>query len=98
MPDIKPCTKFLNCSLEDQFRSMDREIGEVEGALIYFLHAKSTRNVNHLAEELVDLQTACETMLAILKVDVDQVRQRVIDKNAARGYYVEEATGNTKTD
>ncbi|MBP2638801.1 MAG: hypothetical protein H6Q72_4708 [Firmicutes bacterium] len=93
MPDIKPCTKFTNCSLEDQFRSMDSELDEVATALVVYLEAKSTRNVNHLAEEIVDLQTACETMLAIINVDVDQVRQRVIDKNAVRGYY-KEATGN----
>lgn len=43
-----------------------------------------------LAEELVDIQVACETALSMLGLNQeqrDQVRQRVNQKNALRGYH-----------
>jgi len=96
MPDIKPCTKFLNAMPREQMKHIAEEFQEVADQFYYIWQFPSDPKplgydeaIAQLAEEIVDLQTACETMLAIMKVDVDVARRRVIDKNMARGYYNE---------
>ena len=57
----------------------------------YEEYAKAGRSV-HLAEEIADLQFACETLLAKIRPDVKErrgIRKFVICKNYNRGYYGE---------
>lgn len=92
--DLKPATKFLKNTLYQQLVAIGREYQEVHYAYLDLHSSWSNPNSdsqeaykNHLAEELVDLQTVCQTMLVMLEVDIDQVRRDVIAKNARRGYY-----------
>lgn len=91
--DLKPATKFLNNTLFQQLVAVGREFQEVHYAYLELHDSWSDPNSDsraakaHMAEELVDLQTACQTLLVLLGADIDQVRRDVIAKNAARGYY-----------
>lgn len=83
--ELRPATKFLSCGIGKQLNKIQEEFKEVESELAY-----ERFNKDNAIEELVDLQTACETMLAILgldEADRADMRRRVIAKNAARGYY-----------
>lgn len=85
--DLRPATKFLSCGIGKQLSKIQQEFKEVESELAY-----ERFNKENAAEELVDLQIACETMLAMLKLNETaraDVRRRVIAKNKARGYYDE---------
>lgn len=85
--DLRPATKFLSCEIGKQLSKIQQEFKEVESELAYKVFDE-----DNAAEELVDLQTACETMLAILGLDEAaraDVRRRVMAKNKARGYYDE---------
>ena len=58
-----------------------------------YLEYKNYGHTIHLAEELVDLQFASETMLAKIKPDAAKrraIRKFVIAKNYNRGYYGED--------
>ena len=85
---LKVATRFLNNTASEQMDHIYSEVREVDNELwLYKQHGKTDR----LAEELVDLQMACETMLEIIGLDEQEresVRQKVIEKNAKRGYYV----------
>ena len=81
---LRPATKYLGTTLREQFESIKREVKEVEMAMMY------NDTDDHLLEELVDVQTACETMMAIIGADEsarNEVRRQVIEKNRRRGYY-----------
>ena len=81
---LRPATKYLGATLREQLESIKREVKEVEMAMMY------NDTDDHILEELVDVQTACETMMAILGADEterNEVRRQVIEKNAKRGYY-----------
>lgn len=85
-----PATKFLDNTPRQQMYHVLSEVNEADNAL--WLFCRNDYGKEHLAEELVDLQMSCETMLAILGLDEkqrDAVRARVIEKNRARGYYNE---------
>ncbi len=90
---LRPATKFLYATPNQQNTALRREITEVEIALQDYTAApfdNCEKAKNHLLEELVDVQTACETMMAILGADEterNEVRRQVIEKNRRRGYY-----------
>ena len=85
---LKVATRFLKNTASEQMDHIYQELAEVDNELwLYKNHGKTDR----LSEELVDLQMACETMLEIIglgKQERESVRQKVIEKNAKRGYYV----------
>ncbi len=92
--ELKAVDKFLSNTLFQQLVAIGREYQEVHYAYLD-LHDSWDKPITKdpdactkaLAEELVDLQTVCQTMLVMLGVDIDQVRRDVIEKNARRGYY-----------
>ena len=80
---LKPATKAASRSYSQQLAKIEEEYGEVIEAYT------DGEPKERLAEELVDLQVACETMLAIMGyTDDDRQRSRkmVTEKNRARGY------------
>ncbi|WP_455577082.1 hypothetical protein [Anaerosinus sp.] len=84
---LRPATKFLANTIGQQLSHIHQEFKEVELELGY-----GCLGIDKAVEELIDLQTACETMLAILGLDEKQrmqARRKVIEKNQARGYYCE---------
>jgi hypothetical protein len=97
--ELRPATKFLGTSKYDQFKSVNREFEEVKEAFNYIWQFPSDpkpigydKAMDHLLEELADLQMSCETMMAIVGADEtkrNDIRRQVIEKNAKRGYYEE---------
>ena len=82
--ELKPATKFINCSLTEQIAKIHSEYLEVMSAVIH------DEGKARIAEELADIQEACETAMAILglsEVERQNVRKKVLLKNASRGYY-----------
>ena len=81
---LKPALRFLGNPMRTLIDKVVEECGEVVEAYNDG-HAKS-----HLAEELVDVQEACETALAGLgyhEKERKKLRSMVIKKNDDRGYY-----------
>lgn len=108
--ELRPATKFLTATLDEQMVHITEEYAEVYKAVETYTYSQqeceedldeveceiafTEKNAakHNLAEELVDLQTACETMLAMIGMDDRdrmEVRRRVVEKNRARGYYQE---------
>ena len=88
--DIIPCDKYLKNNIFKQMDHIEEEFDEVSGASMDYIIYEDEKNKSHLVEELIDLQTSCETMLAILlpdKSDRILARKQVIEKNRVRGYY-----------
>ena len=84
---LRPATKFLTNTIGQQLSHIRQEFKEVELELGY-----GCLSVDKAVEELIDLQTACETMLDILglgELQRQEARRKVIAKNQARGYYCE---------
>ena len=84
---LRPATKFLGNTIGEQLTQIQQELKEVEKELGY-----GCLGIDEAVEELIDLQTACETMLDILglgELQRMQARRKVIAKNQARGYYCE---------
>jgi NTP pyrophosphatase (non-canonical NTP hydrolase) len=82
--ELKPAIKFLRTSTGQQIQKIYEEIREVADA---YNDGESTDRV---AEEACDVQQACETLLAMLGYDDEErrkLRQKVLCKNASRGYY-----------
>ena len=80
---LKPATKAASRSYSQQLAKIEEEYGEVIEAYT------DGEPKERLAEELVDLQVACETMLAIMGYtddDRQRIRKMVTEKNIARGY------------
>lgn len=80
---LKPATKVASRSYSQQLAKIEEEYGEVIEAYT------DGEPKERLAEELVDLQVACETMLAIMGYtddDRQRIRKMVTEKNRARGY------------
>jgi hypothetical protein len=93
IPQLQPAARFLTNTPVAQFRHICSEFAEVSQALYEFEYQNG--GLNHLAEELVDLQMSGETMLAILGFDNEgrnNIRRQVIEKNGKRGYYEEPNT------
>lgn len=91
MTEIKPCWAFVNATPEEQTAKIMEEVSEVYEALKeYNRHPDSTEAFGQLVEEIVDVQVAMETFLAILGLDEegrDAVRAKIYVKNLKRGYY-----------
>lgn len=89
--DLRPAIKFVaSNTISDQIVHVRSEYFEVENEFREILFNCPGADVNKLAEELIDLQTSCETMLAIIGFDEQkrhEMRKVVIAKNAYRGYY-----------
>lgn len=84
---LRPATKFLTNTIGQQLSHIHQEFKEVELELGY-----GCLGIDKAVEELIDLQTACETMLDILglgEIQRMEARRKVIKKNQARGYYCE---------
>lgn len=84
---LRPATKFLTNTIGQQLSHIHQEFKEVELELGY-----GCLGIDKAVEELIDLQTACETMLDILglgEIQRMEARRKVIKKNQARGYYDE---------
>ena len=83
--DLKPATKYVKrSSLTEQIAKIHSEYLEVMSAVIH------NEGKARIAEELADIQEACETAMAILglsEVERQNVRKKVLCKNASRGYY-----------
>lgn len=90
---LRPANKYLANSPTKQLLHILSEVWEIGKAWVTWKRAKhpeTSVSKWHLAEELVDLQMSCETMLTILglnKQERNDIRRMVIAKNAARGYY-----------
>ncbi len=85
--ELKPATRFLGISLGDQVNKIHSELNEVIKAVM------DNEGKERIAEELVDVQQACETALAILGLTEDErreARRKVIVKNSKREYYAPE--------
>lgn len=83
--ELKPATKFVKrLSLTEQIAKIHSEYLEVMSAVIH------NEGKMRIAEELADIQEACETAMAILGLSEHErqnVRKKVLCKNASRGYY-----------
>lgn len=81
--DLKPATKFMSNPVKEQLQKIKEELAEV-------MLAYQNESKERIAEELVDVQQACETALAMLGLSEDErskMRKKVLLKNASRGYY-----------
>jgi hypothetical protein len=80
---IEPCLKFASHKPIDQFAHIRTEVIEAWQELI-------NGNWERTAEELVDIQTSCETLLYIIQakhdVNIASIKRQVIEKNRQRGY------------
>lgn len=80
-----------NNTTEEQLNKIYEEMSEVmEAYKIYLERRTESLSLKHLAEEVIDVQTACETLLVILGLNAherDNMRKFVFAKNNARGYY-----------
>jgi len=88
--ELKPATRFLGSSLADQIKKIHAEWLEVMNAYM------DKEGKERIAEELADVQQACETALAILGLTEDErreARRKVIAKNSKREYYSPERDG-----
>ena len=81
--DLKPATKFMSNPVKEQLQKIKEELAEV-------MLAYQNESKERIAEELVDVQQACETALAMLGLGEEErnkMRKKVLLKNASRGYY-----------
>jgi NTP pyrophosphatase (non-canonical NTP hydrolase) len=83
--DLKPVAKSIRPKdFEGQIEKLKEELAEVEEAY------REGQGKERVAEELVDLQLAAETGLAMLnlsEIERQNTRKRGLFKNASRGYY-----------
>jgi len=82
--ELQPAVKFMGISLADQINKIHSELTEVISAYM------DNEGEERIAEEIADVQQACETALAILGLTDEQrheIRRKVIMKNKLRGYY-----------
>lgn len=83
--ELRPATHFLHTGQAKQLEKIVEECDEVVQAW------DDGERLERIAEELADLQQACETMLAMMgftEAQRREVRLNVIDKNSKRGYYM----------
>ena len=83
--ELKPAIRFLK---QPEKKLLDKIVEEVDEVLEAYNDGESKRRI---AEEVADVQEACETYLAKLgysAAERKQVRLQVIDKNGKRGYYM----------
>jgi phosphoribosyl-ATP pyrophosphohydrolase len=73
----------MSSPVKEQLQKIKEELAEV-------MLAYQNESKERIAEELVDVQQACETALAMLGLSEDErskMRKKVLLKNASRGYY-----------
>ena len=91
MTELRPAYAFMGNTLWQQYNKLAEELAEIRAALMeYDNNPDGAKELGALAEEIVDIQYAAETLLAILGMDAecrDTVRAVVYQKNRARGYY-----------
>lgn len=83
--ELKPATHFLHLGKARQIDKIVEECEEIVQAW------NDGERIERIAEEVADLQQACETMLAMLGYTEEQrknIRMSVIEKNSRRGYYM----------
>ena len=83
--ELRPAVRFMHCSQAKQIDKIVEECDEVAHAW------DDGESVERIAEEVADVQQACETMLAMLgytEAQRREIRLAVIDKNSRRGYYM----------
>lgn len=84
--ELKPAVKFMQTSIGAQIQKIYEEFVEVSDAY------NGGESIERVAEEACDVQQTCETLLAMLGYDDKErrkLRQKVLCKNASRGYYNE---------
>jgi hypothetical protein len=84
--ELKPALHFIHQPIQRQF---DKVLEEVDEAIQAF---NDGENIDRVAEEVVDIQLASETLLARLGLSAAQRRMARIKKinfNEKRGYYDE---------
>ena len=82
--ELLPAKRFMGLSFPDQLKKINDEYQEVISAYM------DKEGKERIAEELVDMQEAIETALAILGLTEEQrkeARRNVVVKNSMRGYY-----------
>lgn len=83
--DLKPAAKGIRpTEFYGQIEKLREELAEVVEAW------NEGQGRGRIAEELADLQQACETAMAMLglsDIERQNVRKKVLLKNASRGYY-----------
>lgn len=83
--DLKPAAKGIRpTEFYGQIEKLREELAEVVEAW------NEGQGRGRIAEELADLQQACETAMAMLglsELERQNVRKKVLLKNASRGYY-----------
>lgn len=95
--ELRPATKYLGLTKSQQYKKIIGEVTEFSEALDLLNQFPSApKPIGYdsarifVLEELVDVQTACETMMAILgagEKERNDIRRQVIEKNRRRGYY-----------
>ena len=84
--ELRPAVLYMHkLTKRQQLRKIAEELDEVIQAW------EDGEKNERVAEELADVQMACETMLAMLGYTEKQrygIRQKVIAKNSRRGYYM----------
>lgn len=84
MVELRPATKFLN---QSRGQLLDKIVEECQEVVDAFNDGESRERV---AEEVADVQEACETFLAKLGYSNrgrSLIRKAVLEKNQKRGYY-----------
>ena len=82
---LRPAVRFLH---QGKARQIDKIVEECEEVVQAWNDGEKNERV---AEELADVQMACETMLAMLGYTEEQrknIRLKVVEKNSRRGYYM----------
>lgn len=82
---LRPAVRFLH---QSKARQIDKIVEECEEVVQAW---NDGERVERIAEEVADLQQACETMLAMLGYTEEQrknIRLKVVEKNSRRGYYM----------
>lgn len=86
--ELRPTDKFLANTLDQQMQHIEQEFNEAKEAAMTPIPSREA--AMHLAEELTDLKTSCETMLAIMGLNAADRRaevRKVNAKNERRNYF-----------
>lgn len=100
LSDPIPCTKYLNLTINKQFRHIVQELDEVSDAGKVFTMTNDDNDKQHLAEELTDLINSAVTALKIIGYGQEErwrIQRAVTAKNEARGYYTNNIKVNERS-
>jgi len=80
-----PRVKFV------EHNTLDRQVDHAVGEMLEAVTALNTESRTRIAEELLDCMHSIETALRIMQekdgIDLNQLKEYVIQKNKVRGYY-----------